>query len=89
MVDLLKLSSTKTLLGIFNRIASSLLHRKSIIILIGDAGVYLAVFVQHKVVDTLFITAENKETTYLYEEFFQKYKNFPIFFLLDSDLSGG
>ncbi len=84
MVDLLKLSSTKTLLGIFNRFVSSLLHRKSIIILIGDAGVYLAAFVQHKVVDTLFITAENKETTYLYEDFFQKYKKFHIFFLLDS-----
>lgn len=84
MVDILKLSRVQFLFKMLHTFITSLLYRRSIIVLIGDSGAYLAAFNRRKVVDTLFISSENKENLHLYEQFFDKFRKFRIFFLLDS-----
>ena len=63
---------------------TSLLYRKNIVVSIGDLGLYLAAFDRRKIVDTLFIPSEDKETLHLYEDFLNKFNKFHIFFLFDS-----
>ncbi len=60
------------------------LCRKNIIILIGDKGVSLYALIHNKLVGSLFLSLENQENLDLYKEFFQKFKKFYVFFLLNN-----
>lgn len=58
------------------------LYRKNIIILIGDKGTFLCALVHHKVVGSLFVSAEKQNELDSYKEFFAKFKKHYVFFLL-------
>lgn len=59
------------------------LHRKNIIILIGDKGAFLCALVNNEIIDSLFIPSENQINLDSYKEFFNKFKRFNIFILLN------
>jgi len=61
-----------------------LLHRKHIIVLIGNNGVVLNALLNDKVIDSLFIPGADKDNLDCYKAFFNKFKKFSVFFLLDN-----
>ncbi|MCC8417561.1 MAG: hypothetical protein LN588_03505 [Rickettsia endosymbiont of Bryobia graminum] len=60
------------------------LYRRNIIILVGDKGTSLYAIINKKIVDSLFIPIENRDHLNLYNDFFQKFKKFYVFLLLNN-----
>lgn len=67
---------------------NSIAIRKNIIIFIGSNGSYLAAIKNKKLLDSHFIEMDEKNNLDQYKLFFNKYKKFYIFFLLDESISG-
>lgn len=66
------------------RIITYLLHRKHIIVFIGNEGVVLNALLNDKIIDSLFIPSADKENLQTYKDFFDKFKKLYVFFLLDN-----
>lgn len=62
------------------------LNQSDIIVFIGNNGTFLSAFNQKQIVETLFIPVEHQQTLEKYRHFFNKFKKFHIYFLLDHSL---
>ncbi|XVN42639.1 MAG: hypothetical protein RCG15_08695 [Candidatus Rickettsia vulgarisii] len=60
------------------------LYRRNIIILVSDKGTFLFAIINKKIVDSLFIPLENRDNLNLYNDFFQRFKKFYVFLLLNN-----
>ncbi|MFU7502238.1 MAG: hypothetical protein ACE1S7_02035 [Candidatus Tisiphia sp.] len=59
MINIPKLPKLQVLLKKLHKLVVYFLYKRNIIILIGDKGTFLCALIHDKVVDTLFVPAEN------------------------------
>lgn len=83
MINISKLPKLQVLLKKLHKLVVYFLYKRNIIILIGDKGTFLCALIHDKIVDTLFVSAENQDNLDSYKEFFGKFKNYYVFFLLN------
>ncbi|MDR0296838.1 MAG: hypothetical protein LBH67_02555 [Rickettsia sp.] len=82
MVNIFNLPKVQVFIKRLHKFIAYFLYRKNIIILIGDKGTFLCALIHNKIVDSLFIPAENQDNLDSYKEFFSKFKKYYVFFLL-------
>ncbi len=63
----------------------NLFIHKTIIVLVGAKGTSLAALDNNKIIDTHFIGLSDQQNFSKYQQYFNKYKNYAIFFLLDNN----
>ncbi len=69
---------------VFTTLLNNSLKKKSIVVLIGRKGSLLVAFDGRKVIDNLLIPFEHQNTIDQYKGFFEQFKKFHVFFLLDT-----
>jgi hypothetical protein len=69
------------------KLCHNFLYKENIIIFLGRNGVVISAFLQGQIIESKFIPSEAQDDLGQYSEFFDKFKEFHIFFLIDDSLS--
>ena len=70
----------------FIKLCNNFLYQKNIVIFLGNRNVLLSAFLQGEIVESKLIPLEMQDDLNQYTDFFNKFRKFHIFFLVDNSL---